>query len=182
MSGRRERRVATHALYAGLVAQARQPVFYASWGVPDSRGGRLEMVTLHAMLALRRLRREGPRGKALAQELLDLVCADLDRHLREWGVGDLSVGKEMKKLVQSFYARLTVLDPLLDGGDPAPIDAVLQRNVFAEAASVEPAALRRLATYLIEQDRWLAGQDGASLLAGRLTFAPAPALPATGGP
>jgi cytochrome b pre-mRNA-processing protein 3 len=167
----------THALYAGLVEQSRQPVFYAGWGVPDSRGGRLEMVTLHAMLVLRRLRREGPRGGALAQDLLDLVLADLERHLREWGVGEPSMGREMKKLVQSFYARLTALDPLLDGGDPAPFDVVLRRNVYAEATGAEPQAVRNLGTYLLEQDRRLAEQDGASLLAGRLAFAPTAAPP-----
>lgn len=171
LRGRRQRRETVHALYAGLVEQARAPVFYADWGVPDSRGGRLEMVTLHAMLAMRRLRREGRPGTALAQELVDLMFADLDRHLREWGVGDLSVGKEMKKLAQSFYARLSALDPLLDAGDPAALDPVLQRNIFAEASSVEPAAVRRLGAYLLAQDRQLAATDGASLLAGHLAFA-----------
>lgn len=167
----RARRTATHALYADVVDQARLPVFYSAWGVPDSRGGRLEMVTLHVMLAMRRLRREGRAGAALAQELLDLLFTDLDRHLREWGVGDLSVGKEMKKLAQSFFARLAALDPLLDGDDPAALEPILARNVYAEAGAVEPAAVRRLASYLIGQDRHLRGQPGPSLLAGRLDFA-----------
>lgn len=46
----------THKLYNAVVAQARQPVFYASLGVPDSLDGRFEMTVLHALLVMRRLR------------------------------------------------------------------------------------------------------------------------------
>ncbi len=182
--GRRARRDATHRLYGELVEQSRRPLFYAAWGVPDTREGRLEMVTLHAMLAMRRLRREGPAGRALAQELLDLLFADLDRHLREWGVGDVSVPRHMKKIVQSIYARLEALDPLLDAGEPAAFEPVLRRNVYGEAAGTEagadPALVRRLASYLLEQERHLARQDRASLLEGRLAFGPAGDHPAPG--
>jgi cytochrome b pre-mRNA-processing protein 3 len=169
---RRSRREAAHDLYMALVEQARRPVFYAEWGVPDSRDGRLEMVTLHAMLVMRRLRDEGTAGAALSQVLFDVIFADLDRHLREWGVGDLSVGKEVKKLAQSFLGRLTALDPLLSSGNLDAMDKVLGRNVFTEVAMPEPALVRRLATYLVMQDRWLAGQDGSALLSGHVAFAP----------
>lgn len=182
LRGRRARLDAGRALYARVVEQSRLPVFYADWGVPDSRGGRLEMVTLHAVLAMRRLRREGRRGGVLAQALLDLVFADLDRHLREWGVGDPSMGKEMKKLAQSFHARVRTLDPLLDGSDPEALDAVLGRNVYAEVPGVEPAAVRRLAAYLLAQDLHLAGQDGASVLGGDLAFGHPDELGAARGP
>ena len=57
-------RRAPRTLYAAVVEQARQPVFYADWGVPDSREGRLEMVSLHAILVMRRLRERGPRRAA----------------------------------------------------------------------------------------------------------------------
>ena len=90
---RRTRRDAARTLYLTLVEQARRPVFYATWGVPDSRDGRLEMVGLHAILVMRRLRSEGRPGRLLAQALFDLMFRDVDRHLREWGVGDLSVGQ-----------------------------------------------------------------------------------------
>lgn len=172
LHARRSRREAAHGLYMALVEQARRPVFYAEWGVPDSRDGRLEMVTLHAMLVMRRLRVEGPAGAELSQTLFDVMFADLDRHLREWGVGDLSVGKEVKKLAQSFFGRLTVLDPLLSGSDADAMDAVLRRNVYTEVAAPDPVSVRRLGTYLEHQDRWLAEQDGMTLLTGHVAFAP----------
>ena len=57
---RRTRRDAAHARSMRLwSSRPVEPVFYASWGVPDSRDGRLEMVSLHAILVMRRLRSEG---------------------------------------------------------------------------------------------------------------------------
>lgn len=177
LAARRARRAAAHGLYVALVEQARRPVFYAAWGVPDSRDGRLELVMLHAILVMRRLRAEGAPGKALAQELFDVMFADLDRHLREWGVGDLSVGKQVKKLAESFYGRVGALDPLLAGHDPAALDDVLRRNVYGEVAAPDPGGVRRLGGYLRAQVPWLAERDGAALLAGRVAFAPADAGP-----
>jgi cytochrome b pre-mRNA-processing protein 3 len=181
LRGSRARRRAAHHLYVALVEQSRQPLFYERWGVPDSRDGRLEMVTLHAMLVMRRLRREGPVGEALAEELFTVLFADLDRHLREWGVGDLSVGKQMRKLAESFFGRVTAIDPVLSQPDPAALADILRRNVYSEVADVDPAAVASLGHYLTAQDRWLAIQDSAELLDGRLAFAPATEQGTTGG-
>jgi len=44
------------ALYGAIVAQARLPVFYAGLGVPDTVLGRFDLIVLHLVLLLRRLR------------------------------------------------------------------------------------------------------------------------------
>ena len=166
------RRDAVHDLYLALVAQARQPALYTDLGVPDSRDGRLELVYLHAILVMRRLRTEGRPGQELAQDLFDLLFRDLDRHLREWGVGDLSVGKKVKVLAQSFFGRATALDGPLTDGDRDAITDILRRNVYAEVAEPDAAAVAGLGEYLLAQDRWLAAQAPDGLLRGKPTFAP----------
>src|SRR4051812_22915736 len=80
------------AIYGMIVAQAREPVFYRTLGVPDTVEGRFDMVLLHLWLVLRRLR-ESEGGVALSQALFDHFCADMDANLRELGVGDLTVPK-----------------------------------------------------------------------------------------
>ena len=167
---RRRRRAAAHALDVALVEQARLPVFYARGGVPDSRDGRLELVSLHAILVMRRLQAEGAEGRALAQELFDVMFADLDQHLREWGVGDLSVGKQINKLAESFFGRVAAIGPLLAGADPAGLDAVLRRNVYSEVEAPDPGVVHALGRYLCAQDRALTAMDGNGLLAGRVGF------------
>jgi cytochrome b pre-mRNA-processing protein 3 len=167
----RARLDAAHALYVALVEQARRPLLYAELGVPDSRGGRLELINIHAILVMRRLRSHGQPGEALAQSLFDVMFHDVDQHLREWGVGDLSVGKHVRKLAQSFYGRAAALDPLLDACDRQGLEDVLRRNVYTEAVDPAATTVARLADYVLAQDRHLAEQHGAGLLAGTVRFA-----------
>jgi hypothetical protein len=72
------------ALYGAIVAQARQPVFYEAAGVPDTVLGRFDMILLHLVLLLRRLRAggagafPGKAGAGFAQELQpDKAAAEL---------------------------------------------------------------------------------------------------------
>ncbi len=49
----------------------------------------------------------------LSQELVDAVFAHLDANLRELGVGDMGVGKRMKKIAAAFYGRAHSYDTAL---------------------------------------------------------------------
>ena len=109
------------ALYGMIVAQARSPAFYADYGVPDSVQGRFDLIVLHLVLVLARLGRDhkprpgpgrhsGPSrarslGQTLGQGLLDAFCRDLDANLREMGVGDLAVPREMRRFGEASYGR-----------------------------------------------------------------------------
>jgi cytochrome b pre-mRNA-processing protein 3 len=164
----RRRAAAAEALYAGAVAQARHPGFYTELGVPDTHDGRLELVQLHVILLLRRLQRGGAEGKALGQALFDAFFKDLDRSLREGGVGDLVVGKWVKKIGQQFYARATALEPALEHADAASLEGALTANVYA--AGADGARARALARYLLAADAAMAAQaaSGTPLDALRL--------------
>ena len=84
-----EREQTARELYAGVVKQARQSLFYADYGVPDSLDGRFEMIALHAFLLLHRLKSDNPEAAALSQAVYDVFFADMDQCLREMGAGDL---------------------------------------------------------------------------------------------
>lgn len=167
-AARDARRRAAAGLWRAIVAQGRQPAFYAEWGVPDTPEGRFELIGLHAVLVLRRLRAAGRPGDALAQELLDLVVTDFDRSVREMGVGDLAVGKQVKRLTASLLARLQALDRPLAEGDAAAVTAIVERNLRT-ARWTPPAGLapRLAARLLAEADRLAAAAD-AALLEGRI--------------
>ena len=73
-------------LYGAIVAQARLPVFYRSFGVPDTLPGRSALLSLHLFAVLHRVKEEGPDGRTLAQELVDRFSRDMETVLRELGV------------------------------------------------------------------------------------------------
>ncbi len=134
------------ALYGMIVAQARSPVFYRDYGVPDTVPARLDMIMLHLVLVLRRLRGAAGSLPAAGQDLFDLFCVDMDDNFREMGVGDLKVPKEMQRVGEAFYGRARAYDAALDGDDPAALAAALARNVLGSAEVTLGA--RRLAAYM----------------------------------
>ena len=75
---RAARRETASELYGVVVARAREPLFYRDWGVPDTPEGRYEMVALHLVLVLERLRVEGAAGLPLSRETIEAFLADMD--------------------------------------------------------------------------------------------------------
>lgn len=160
---------AATALYEAVVAQARQPAFYLRCGLPDSLDGRFEMIALHSFIVLRRLRALGEAADEVAQVFVDTLVLDLDRSLREMGVGDLGVGKRVKRMAAGFHGRITAYDQGLASG-PEELEAALRRNVFG-TTSPEPWQVSAMAAYL---RREVEAQPDAGLLAGKLSFGPPP--------
>jgi cytochrome b pre-mRNA-processing protein 3 len=166
----RARRVVADRLYRDLVKQARMPAFYRDLGVPDTPEGRFEMVALHVALVVRRLRAAGAPGRALAQELFDHMFADMDESLRHIGIGELSVGKHIKRLAGNFYARLLALDEALDAAPRAPLAQILRTNAYHGGAVPSPHQVDALACYLLAADAALRAQPSEHLLAGHVDW------------
>lgn len=165
-------------LYAGIVAQARESSFYTDCGVPDSFDGRFEMVALHGFLVLHRLKAAtDPAAAGLAQDLVDVLFADMDRTFREMGAADLGVGRRVQRTAEALYGRIAAYDNGLAESAPVLEDA-LSRNVYGTLApAAQPAAsvLARLADYVRDASRALAEISDEELVAGNVRFRPPPA-------
>lgn len=156
------------ALYGAIVAQARQPALFADYGVPDTLDGRFDMIVLHTVLVLRRLRGEPVPTSDRAQALFDLFMADMDRSLREMGVGDTTVPKRIKRMASAFYGRLGAYVGALDAGDRPALAAALARNIRPDEADDAPS--ERLARYVEAAAAALAAAPVADILDGRVAF------------
>jgi cytochrome b pre-mRNA-processing protein 3 len=121
-------KIAAEKLYSSLVAQSRDPVFYAEWGVPDTIDGRFDMIVLHAFVVMRRLGSGGQYEKELSQALYDEMFVDMDRAIREIGIGDLSVKKHIRRMMKAFNGRVNAYE--LGLGDPVALHDALRRNVY----------------------------------------------------
>ena len=174
-TGNRRRRLAAD-LYLDIVAQARQPAFYRSLAVPDTLDGRFDMIVLHAFLVLRHLRTRGPEAEALSQVLFDYLLSDMDQSLRESGVGDLSVGKHVKRMAKAFYGRAAAYGRALDGtADGETVQDALARNLYR--SSPPPVViLDRMADYVRDASAHLEQVPLSTLLGGTVTFPEASVL------
>ena len=153
------------AIYGMIVAQAREPSFYADLNVRDTVQGRFDMLVLHLWLVLRRLKTVAD-GARFSQAVFDRFCADMDDNLREMGVGDLTVPKRMQAFGEAFYGRTAAYDLAFEEGE-GELAQALARNIldggFPESATVLAAYAQAVATDLSKL-------DDAAFLAGAWAF------------
>jgi len=159
---------AGRALYLRAVEQSRSPALYSQLGAPDSIEGRFEIYSLHVVLLLDRLRGQGDLATEVSQALFDTYLKDLDNALRELGVGDMSVGRKMRKLGEAFYGRGKSYEAAFAAlPDTAELTALVIRTVYADA---DPEPAPRLVAYILGQRAALAGQPLDRLLAGEVDW------------
>lgn len=151
------------AVYNAIVAQSRQENFYADWGVPDTVTGRFDMISLHLCLVFRRLRPGPGEDKDFAQQLFDLFFKDMDRSLREMGVGDISVPKKIEKMGSMFYGLLEKVTNALDAEDEKALSDTFNRNFYDEK---DPDNAKRLAAYSMDLVKQLDSQPAAEIMSG----------------
>jgi cytochrome b pre-mRNA-processing protein 3 len=157
-------------LYAETIHAARRTAFYREMDVPDTAEGRFELLALMAFLVLRRLKTEAA-AKDVSQAYFDVMFDDIDSNLRELGVGDISVGKKVKKLAESFYGRIKAYEEALAAADD---DLLCQALLRFPYRNTEPAMskVRCLAAQVRAEAAHLAPQDTATMLSGDIRFAP----------
>ena len=72
-----------------------------------------EIFSVVIIFYLKKLKDENSaKNKIISQTIIDNFVEDLDQHFREQGIGDMSIGKYVKKYVKKFYFRLKILDEI----------------------------------------------------------------------
>ncbi len=158
---------ALYATYSTIVAQSRQPRFYAEWNVPDTVTGRFDMISLHLGLLMRRLKTGQKATREFSQNLFDLFFKDMDRSLREMGAGDMAVPKRIQKMGELFFGLLAGLTDALEQEDDEALAQVLKRNVYG---GEDTAHLDELCAYVRDFAARLQGVDDDTILSGKLNF------------
>ena len=160
--GRRQRKLEerpAERLYQSILQASRQPDLYTEFEVHDHLDSRFDMLCLHISLLMGRLRMlPEDVHKPLNQELFDRFFADMDFTLREMGVGDLGVGKRVRKMSEAFMGRLLAYTQSLERNDKMELALVLARNIRRSHDSND--ADRRMADYVLQsRDRLSAVGD-----------------------
>lgn len=157
-----DQRTRFRPLWHDVVKVSREPEWYSPCGVEDSVDGRVDMIML--VLALVTLRMEASRDLAPKTALLtELFVADMDRQLRDTGVGDLMVGKNIGKLMSALGGRMGALREHMTDSD-AKLAEVLARNVTLS----EDAPRFALAVRVRALRNALLARSDADLLAGEI--------------
>jgi cytochrome b pre-mRNA-processing protein 3 len=154
-------------IYGAIVAQARMPIFYADYGVPDTFAGRFDLLVLHLHLVMRRLSAETNEPRGDGRRLLERFFEDMDGNLRELGIGDLSVPRAMGNFAQAYFGRAERYDGALRQTGNTDLAEALLRNVFAGRADAAAGAAR-LARYARRAETLLARVPAGDIVCGML--------------
>src|SRR5207253_10078452 len=90
-------------------------------------------------------------------------------NLREMGISDQGVPRQMKRVGEAFYGRAKAYDAALAQPDDGLLADALARNVYAEAAEPQVATMQ-LAAYVRRVVDALRAQDLTALARGEVRF------------
>lgn len=148
----------------------REPHWYVEGGVPDTLDGRFDAIAAVLAVVLVRLESDPaavPGSTRLAERFID----DMDAQLRQIGIGDLIVGKQVGRAVSMLGGRLGAYRDGLagarseEGGD---FDGALRRNLY-RGEPPSPQALDHSRAALLALSDRLAALPSEAVLAGRLS-------------
>jgi cytochrome b pre-mRNA-processing protein 3 len=157
-----------YEIYGNLVARARNPELYRDLGVPDTINGRFDMMVIHVFLLAHRLKDAGDACRELSQGIFDAFLLDMDRGMREEGVGDTSVPKKLKKMTQVYYGRLRAYEKPLEEGNNSALAEIINRNIFTDKHNNECA--NALANYMLRLHAHIEALTVEDILNGEIEF------------
>lgn len=170
--------LAGEELYLATIRQARLPEFFIRYGVPDSVDGRFDLLMVHLYMLFSRLLQH-PRYKDLSQYIFDRVFKDMEKALREVGVGDVGIPKKMKVMMQAFNGRVNAYKSTEDdernnaSKPPAPDQSLfdtLRRNLYGTVEKPKDSVIADMVVYMRLSAMVLNQQDIEQIAMGNIKY------------
>ncbi|HEY9080820.1 ubiquinol-cytochrome C chaperone family protein [Magnetovibrio sp.] len=164
------------AWYATAVKAARQVEYFTDLGVPDTVDGRFDMISLTAALINRRIglvdSQHAARIQELAQELFDVMFADMDINLRELGVSDEGMKHRIKPMASAHLGRVKAYTDALSAASAearlVEFTDVVKRNIYR--AVEDDSGAQTLAARMIALSEELDRASDDDILNARFAF------------
>ena len=105
------------ALFRLAVNEARKPSWFVDGEVPDTVNGRFAVLATIIALMSVRLERDGEPGRQATVALTERLVESLDAEIREMGLGDPTLGKQVRHLIGAVAGRVDRWRALVGTGD-----------------------------------------------------------------
>ncbi len=92
-------------LYNNILLLARKPLFYTKFNLTDNFQNRIHLIFLHISFVFNKIKKASEKNiyKDFYQNSFDLIFKNIELNMRELGYGDVTINKNMKLLVKTFY-------------------------------------------------------------------------------
>jgi cytochrome b pre-mRNA-processing protein 3 len=136
------------ALFEFAVAEAQRPHWFIEGEVPDTVNGRFAVLATMIALITVRLEKDGEEGAHATVALTERMVETLDAELREMGLGDPTLGKQVRGLVGAVAGRVERWRALVgtdaDWANEVRRSLYLDEEPSPDAARHSESALRTL--------------------------------------
>ena len=150
-------------LYERVVTEARMPHWYVEGQVPDTIDGRFAVLASLLALVSVRLERGGETAQRAAIDLTERFITDMDGEIRQLGIGDPSIGKQVGGMVGALGGRIGAWRGALTGAEKW--DDVAIRSLYRGQAPGQAALAHGASALRAFWDR-LERADEAALASG----------------
>jgi len=135
-------------LFDAAVAETRPIHWFTDGEVPDTVDGRFALLSTVVALTIVRLEQFGDDGRTASAALTERFVDTMDVELREMGLGDPTLGKQVRKLVGALGTKVERWRQLVEGdeswADEVQSSLLLAEDVSAEAIRHDESQLRAL--------------------------------------
>lgn len=109
-----EYKITADKLYLEILHKARL-IIKKNYFIEINFDSSFEIITILLVFYIKNFNKDDSMKKnKVNEELIKNFISDLDKSMRELGIGDMSIGKHVKKYVKKFYYRVKILDPLIN--------------------------------------------------------------------
>ncbi len=151
-------------LYDAIIAEGRRLFWYEEGAVPDSLDGRFDMIAAIFVLVLIRLESDESANQQ-ASWLTELFITDMDGQLRQIGIGDMVVGKHVKRMMGALGGRIGAYRESID--DTEKLVEALNRNLY-RGDEPNKEAIKFVATHLQQFHADLISTGTAEIISGTI--------------
>uniref|UniRef100_A0A7S4KIP2 Ubiquinol-cytochrome c chaperone domain-containing protein n=2 Tax=Guillardia theta TaxID=55529 RepID=A0A7S4KIP2_GUITH len=153
-------------LYLNARQHADNPNFLKHFGMPNDFNKQFCIISIHMWMIFVRLRKESV-GKQLSQEVFDNLWFDAQKHLKNLGVGVLSLNARTRDLQNVFYGSAVAFDFSLGTSD-ALLAMALYRNIFSFDGDAHHVGM--MVAYIRRELNKLEMMDSDTFLGGMWEF------------
>ena len=95
----------TDILYNSIILLCRNTLFYTKFDLIDTFQNRIHLIFIHISFIFIKIKQNNKNKiyEVFYQKMFDLIFTKIELNMREIGIGDMTINKNMRFLVKSFY-------------------------------------------------------------------------------
>ena len=116
-------------IYLSIIVQVKKILNKKEFNLIREFNSSFELITIFLFIIFFSYKKESKELK-INQYIMNLYIIDLDKSLREMGIGDMGIGKYVKSYIKKFYYRIPKLEKILKSNNYSDFEKyIIKKNI-----------------------------------------------------